>query len=160
MAKIRTSGYATRRSSFVTAFIGDCDYEAMPANGKLQTAIFSILCGASAHCHRDGSHPWLPYRPASSRVVWLWKQGHDMGCALVTGRPGSRRLRQAGCLPLQIGGGARTRPIAPPSQLGTWNFAHETLVRFDPEKRAVGAVGGGDAELRIRDDGLNGCHRA
>jgi hypothetical protein len=82
----------------------------MPAIGKLQTAIFSILCGASAHCH---------YR----------------------------------------GGSARTRPVAPPDQLGTWNFAHETLVRFDPEKRAVGAVGGGDTELRIRDDGLNGCHR-
>src|SRR5208282_58424 len=36
MAKIRTSGYATRRSSFVTAFIGDCDYEAMPAIGNPQ----------------------------------------------------------------------------------------------------------------------------
>src|ERR1035437_1987340 len=108
--KLKTSGYATRRSSFATAFIRAFDYEAMPVIGNLQTAIFSILCGASAHCHyRDGS--------------------------------------------------ARTRPIAPPDQLGTWNFAHETLVRFAPENRAVGAIGGGDAELRIREDGLNGCHR-
>src|ERR1039458_2098348 len=86
MAKTRTSGYATRRSSLVTAFISDSDYEAKPANGNPQTAMFSIFCGAFAHCHRSGS---------------------ILGCQ------------------------------------STWNFACAISIRFDPEKRAVGAVGGG-----------------
>jgi hypothetical protein len=24
-----------------------------------------------ARHHRSGSHPWLPYRPASSQVIWM-----------------------------------------------------------------------------------------
>jgi hypothetical protein len=43
MAKLRTSGYAARRFSFVTAFIGYCNYEAISANGNLQTAFFPLF---------------------------------------------------------------------------------------------------------------------
>jgi hypothetical protein len=25
----------------------------------------------AARHHRSGSHPWLPYCPASSRVIWM-----------------------------------------------------------------------------------------
>jgi hypothetical protein len=40
--KIRTSGYAARRSSFVTAFISDSDYEVVPVIGNLQIFIGAL----------------------------------------------------------------------------------------------------------------------
>jgi hypothetical protein len=53
---------------------------------------------------RNGSHLWLPYRPASSR--WFdAEQGLDVGSVFGAGRQG--------CLPLQIGRSARMRSFVP-----------------------------------------------
>jgi len=55
----------------------------MPANGNPQTAIFSFF---SAHPHTAATVaaaiPGCRIARLPSRVVWLYKQGHDMDCAL------------------------------------------------------------------------------
>jgi len=64
--------------------------------------------GATAYCSRSGGHPWLPYRPASSRndcsscVCSLWSLFNERQDAAGYGRQG--------CPPLRIGGSARHAP--------------------------------------------------
>jgi len=69
-----------------------------------------VAAGRNRALPRSGSHLWLPYRPASSRVArcgnevmtWVYFCGPSGSDAAGYGRQG--------CPPLQIGGGVRMRP--------------------------------------------------
>jgi hypothetical protein len=73
-----------------------CAHLAILAAAGGTPALRSIWATRPGHSHGSGGHPWLPYRPASSRMAPC-KRGHGVVSVFWPGRQGCRRIRQAGC---------------------------------------------------------------